>query len=679
MVQKGDVRQYISNGVAEKNQLGAYAGLVNQAMGATQSIAQQANQADIASKQIDLMSEWYKKNNEINTKYQADPTNPQRETDLKEAFETLSEQYQVNPFVQSQWNEVKRAVFDKTKMYNAQWQENQLKTNAQNNLKNGYEQLVNQVSMLGLNGAGIDDIRLTYSNGVDALRKGATSVLGDVVAENFLHDSTHDMMTTYISALAQNNPLKAQELLKDEGVRNDIGRAETLEKLDGYVASSLANQNKKTAINELGNVLRSMNSEEADEIINGKADLNKVMKFVENNKGLPDGSKEMILSIYGINSTKNDYVYDVNKKKIVKRESLSGGSGGKAIGKMTALEKRLCAENLEQDLHNLLSFDDMGELDVKNVQKNKTQQQASEQLIGYMKNVARLQERIDTAYNSQAIDKSTRQRMMNDYIAPVTDYIQSKVEQFDEKSLGIAGQKLGYGRINKMFNTDGLKGNELRDMQRQKLFAQNYYLDELNKAVQEAGMKSIYDIEDLKPHLQKEIYQRASENAIKRAERWTDKPELFFAKEFPDIYLQPSKYFKANEAKAINHIVAEATFKRKFENPDGSSKIDLKSYADMKCKEEMRKQYKANQIKAGNTLGLIKDANYSMSNPLPKNYGELVKELNGMGYTIKDFQEFTAEKGYVKNGYDLWKGYMSDAHMKALLDLRQVRAMKGRK
>ena len=215
MTQRGDDRQYLTRGVTEQDFSGQYANMVNQAMGATQSITQKANESDLASKQIDLATEWYKKNNEINLKYQADPTNPQRETDLQEAFNALSENYKVNPFVEKQWGDIKRQVFDRSKMYNAQWAEKQQQSNAQTNLQNGYVKLINQVSMLGMNGAGLDDIRMTYANGVDALRTGASSVLGEVVADNFLNDSTHDFMTTYISALAVNNPLQAQELLKD--------------------------------------------------------------------------------------------------------------------------------------------------------------------------------------------------------------------------------------------------------------------------------------------------------------------------------------------------------------------------------------------------------------------------------------------------------------------------------
>lgn len=684
-IQQGDTRQYFSKHEGAIDTTGQYANMINKGIQSGVSITQKANESTMASNQIDLSTRFLAENNKINTKYQADPTNPQREVELRQAFDSLASQYKINPVCEKQWADIKTNVYDRYKTYNAQWVEKQQQSNISTNLKNGYENLTNQISMLGLNGAGVDEMRLVYANGIEGLRNGAVAGLGEVVVDDFLKDSNHDIMTTYLSALALNNPLEAQRLLKDEGVRNDIGRAETLQKLDDYVANSLSNQAKRTAVNELGNTLRGMNSEEANNIINGKADLNKVMKFIESNKNLPEGSKDLILGIYGI-SSKTDYYYDRDKKKIVKDpEGGSRRSGSRVAGtKMTVLDKKLCAEQLEQDLHNLISFstDNSGNLNVKEIKKGKNQQQASDSLIGYMRNVAGMQERIDTAYHTGAITKDDRNRMMKQYIAPVTDYLDSNLEQLDEKRFKFAGQKLGYDKIKQRFNTDGLKGDELRSMQKQKLFAQNYYLDELYKASKKLGLKNIYDIEGLNTLQQQEIYKTASDNALLRAKRWTDEPEIFFTKEYPDIALQPSVYFKANEAKIINHVVAEAVYKRAYENADGSSQLDdLKDYAQLKCKEEIMKKYKENQIRANQTMGALKTGDYRLHSPLPKNYGELENELKNMGYTVKDFHQFAVENGYVEPmNNNQWRqgGYLNKWYMNALLDLRQAKSIKNK-
>lgn len=101
-VQRGDIRQYLPQGIANQDFSGQYARLAENAMNAGVSITEKANQSTLANNQIDLSTKFLAKNNEINTKWQADPTNPEREKELKQAFESLSSQYKVNPLVQNQ-------------------------------------------------------------------------------------------------------------------------------------------------------------------------------------------------------------------------------------------------------------------------------------------------------------------------------------------------------------------------------------------------------------------------------------------------------------------------------------------------------------------------------------------------------------------------------------------------
>ena len=679
-IQRGDERQYYQQEASRTN-IGDMALLANEALNTGMSIVQKANESNLANNQIDLSTKFLAKNNEINTKYQADPTNPEREVEIQEAFEQLAGSYNINPVCQGQWNTIKNDVYNRYKQHNAQWVEKQQTTNIETNLKNGYETLSNQISMLGLNGASVDDMRLVYANGIQGLRTSATAKLGSVVVDNFLKDADHDFMTTYISAVALNNPLEAQRLLADEGVRNDIGRAETIEKLENYVINSVSNQQKRTAVAELGNVLRSMNSDEADDILNGKADLNRVMKFIEGNKNLPEGSKDLILGIYGIGK-KQEYIYEPSTGKIVKKEDTSS-KGGNGL-KLTPEQKGYVAETLENDLHDLMEFSLSGEgvKKVKDIKKNKNQVEAQNSVIGYMQKVAGMQARIDTAYNAGAISKDERKRLMNSYITPVTDYLEANLEQLDEGRF--LGSKLGYDKIKKQFSTEGLKKqDDIRAVNRQKLFAQNYYLDELHKVVQgsKGALKSVYDIESLSPAQQREIYQTASDNALKRAKRWTDKPEYFFAKEFPEIYSEPFVMFKQDKALQINKNVAEAVYKREFENPDGTSNLDLKEFANSKMYEEIVREAKANRIKANGTL-FPQEQRVTLHAPDPKTYQELESKLKEMGYTINDFHNFAVENGYVQpTNNNQWRqgGYLNPWYMRAYRDLRYADALKNKK
>ena len=209
MIQRGNIREYYSKELTGHEvsegikQVGT--GIAN-AIGTVQSVTEKANESKLANYQIDLSNKFMKINNDINTKYQSDPTNPQRNKELDEAFSLLAGQYKVNPLVEGRWGEIKNNILNNYKTYNARWEMQQQQTNAQNDLKNGYEALNNQISMLGANGAKFDEVKLAYDNGISGLRNGATAVLGSEITENFLKDANHDFMTTYISSLATNNP-----------------------------------------------------------------------------------------------------------------------------------------------------------------------------------------------------------------------------------------------------------------------------------------------------------------------------------------------------------------------------------------------------------------------------------------------------------------------------------------
>ena len=643
MIQRGNIREYYSKELTGHEvsegikQVGT--GIAN-AIGTVQSVTEKANESKLANYQIDLSNKFMKINNDINTKYQSDPTNPQRNKELDEAFSLLAGQYKVNPLVEGRWGEIKNNILNNYKTYNARWEMQQQQTNAQNDLKNGYEALNNQISMLGANGAKFDEVKLAYDNGISGLRNGATAVLGSEITENFLKDANHDFMTTYISSLATNNPLEAQRMLQDAAVQNDIGNADTLEKLNSYVANSMQKQSEKAAVMDLASSLRKMNSKEADELLSGRANLNQVTRFIENNKSLTEGSKEMLLGIYGIRST-NDYVYNKTKKSVVKKDGEGGGNL-----KLSDVQKRTMAEQLEVDLHEMIENfgSDDAVIKTKGNTKGDAANEAHTKLVDRMKSVAQMQGRIDAAYAAGAIGKDERKRLMQSFIEPIINFVETNAEQFDEKSWigGIGGSKLGYENIKKQFNLDGLKGEELKDMQRQKLFAQNYYLDELNIQAQTLGMKSIYEIEGLAPRQQQEIYKVASENALTKAKRWTDKPEYFFAQEFPDEYSVPFKMFGQNKALEINRIVAAEVYKEKF---NGADSAKLKDIANSKMFEEMRKEVKYQQVQAATYLT---QSRTMLAPSDPKNVDEFRKRIEALGMSEKQFYDEAFDRGMIK-------------------------------
>ena len=235
-IQRGNERQYFAHeltGHEVSQGIKQIGNSLSNTLNNVVNVTQKANEAKLANYQVDLSTRWLAKNNEINTKYQSDPDNPERERELQESFDILAGEYKVNPLCENQWHSIKTDVYNRYKQYNAQWSLRQQQTNASNDLKNGYEALNKQVAMLGMNGASVDEIRLVYANGIDGLRRGATAVLGAEVTEGFLKDSSHDVMAEYLDGLIMSNPAEAVRLLNDpnSGVLNDLGNTKTIESL----------------------------------------------------------------------------------------------------------------------------------------------------------------------------------------------------------------------------------------------------------------------------------------------------------------------------------------------------------------------------------------------------------------------------------------------------------------
>lgn len=636
-VQRGDTRQYFSHEAENVNSVGQVASILGGAVEAGVDIAEKAQQSKIANYRVDLSTKFLAKNNEINLKYQSDPTNPERERELKETFDSMADGYKINPVSQTQWKLVKDDVYNRYKQYNADWQIKQQQSNVQNDLKNGYESLNNQISMLGMNGASIEEMRLIYDSGIEGLKNGAISALGSEVVENFLKDSNHDIMTTYISSLAVDNPLQAQKLLQNKGVQEDIGNAETIEKLNSYVASSIQNQSKRTAVNELGNTLRSMNSADAENILDGKANLNQVMKFIETNKNLPEGSKDLILDIYGIGS-KTEYVYDREKKKIVKKPERGGHGRGKgslsSLSKMSKMEKIDCANNLELALQDMFSFSDTEHINPKKVLKNNTASGINSLVLNRLQGVAEAQGALDTAYSAGIIDKQKRQKLMNSYIQPMTDYLEANLIELDERK-GWIGTKLGYGNIKRAFDVENA-GRQKNAVRKNLLTAQGYYYSALDKARKSYGFSSIYDLETLPSGEQQKIYKTASDTAIANAKKFGEHPELFFKQEYPQLYSQGISLFGVKDGTDVAKKVAQEVYNAPEDKKIDVAKVMSDAIVNMKSFKKQQATELVNSIVATNKM-------YGEGKVL-SNY-DIEPRANALGLTMKQLTNDAYSKG----------------------------------
>ena len=505
-VQRGDIQQVFSNVAEQSADFSQIGNSINRAIFAASDVAAIANESKLANMQIDLANEALKLNNEINIKYQADPTNPERDREFNEGFELLAGKYQVNPLIQGKWGRIKTHVLNNYKQYNARWQVQQQQTNASNDLKQGYENSVNQMFLLGQNGSSIDEVRMIYTNNEEALSIPARNQLGDVVVSSAMSRFKHDSLANYLNGVIQSDPAKALTLLNDDtnGVLNDLGDADTIMRLKQSAQNKLLRKTQIDAVDRVANYIVQNNdlfekafngtitTQEASDLINGDIDNN--MKAVLSEMlGYTSDANEAQKTIY------SEYVLD-DKKWVFQDEN------GKTR-KMASEEKREITSELFLKGSRIL---------------NGLEDLSAEEAA---KEVALFQSQIAQA-RFLGIDEGDYNELMKNFVLPATQNIQSDAQQYITG--GRFFNKFGYNQIEDYFkeefkNTD----KDEKEIDKEQALASVYYWGELRNECDRRGM-ALGDINQLSSEEKKAMFDKAAKNAINQTKATSSNPQLWF-------------------------------------------------------------------------------------------------------------------------------------------------------
>lgn len=605
-IQQGDTRQYLSQGIAELSNLGQMATALNQGLQAGVSITQKANESTMASNQIDLSTKFLAENNKINLKYQADPTNPQREVELKQAFESLSNQYKINPLCQKQWSDIKNSVYDRYKMYNAQWVEKQQQTNIQTNLKSGYENLINQMFTLGSDGASIDDVRLAYANGYDALKMGAVAGLGEVVTEQALKSLQHDCTAMYFTGLMQTDPAKALELLNDEnsGVANDLSNGDTLIKLKQSAQQKLLKKAEVDAVDRIANYVQK-NNDLFNKVFDGTISTSEAQELLQN-ENVDRKMRHILSNMLGYSSS-SDYSVDIDSGKIINKEeeSSSGSGGGASAGndetyseliignkKWTFVGKKgKLRQPTSQEKDEITSELFLKGSQILNGMKDRTPQEA-------MRQVAEFQSQIAQA-RYFGIDKGDYNKLMNDFVLPATENIQAEAKGFTTRAHWYGHNHYGYSQIEDYFNKnfDGKTEKNRNERDKEKALASVYYWSALQNECSQRGIK-MSDLNNLSGTEKAGIFSKSAKQAIDLARANSANPQLWFRSANPQYVSMIHSMLPNTQANdVITNIAVSA-----MSNPSMSEK-DFNILINREVQKEYAKMRTSNKsvVFGGNT------------------------------------------------------------------------------
>lgn len=606
-IQRGDARQYLSQAIANQDFSGQYAKIAENAMNAGISITEKANQSTLANNQIDLSTKFLAKNNEINTKWQADPTNPERENELKQAFESLSSQYKVNPLVQKQWNDIKNDVFNRYKTYNAQWIEKQQQTNASVNLKNGYEKLINQASMFGMNGASLDEVKLIYAEGINALKNGATPQLGEIVVSDALNSATHDYMASYLNGMIESNPAQAVQMLDSQDIQNDIGDVDTINKLKESARAKMLKQTEIEAVDRIAGYINK-NNDVFSKALDGTLTTMEAQEFLSD-KSVDRNMRKILSDMLGY-SAKADLWVDqetgeVHSEKADKeKEQLAeyGDGSYQTYSTLTIGNKQWTFLNSKgklrqptaQEKDEITSELYLAGSQMLNNIEGKTPQES-------LRKVAEFQAKVAQA-SYFGIDKSDYNNMMNNFVLPATANIQEDAKNYNA-NIHQWGHidRFGYQQIDKYFDDfekslDDTKAN--RDMvAKEKSLASVYYWSALNNYCSQNGI-SMQQLQKMDRHETAALYKKAAGEAIQKAKATSKIPQLWFRSANPQYVSQIRNLLPNDNANNVITNIAVAA----MSNPNMSDK-DLNQIINREVRNEYAKMRTQNKsvVFGGNT------------------------------------------------------------------------------
>lgn len=640
-IQRGDDRQYfahelpgneVSRGIKAVGD--SFINTVNTGM----SIVQKANESTLANNQIDLSTKFLAKNNEINTKYQADPTNPAREEEMKQAFDSLADQYKVNPLVAPQWNEIKNNVYNGFRTYNAQWAQKQQQTNATVNLKEGYEKFINQASMLGMNGASVDEVKLIYESGITALKKGATPQLGEITVGEALNTASQDYLASYLNGVIESNPAMAIEMLDRKDIQNDLRDVNTINKLKQSARAKMLKQTELEAVDRVAGYI-TKNNDVFSKALDGTLTTIEAQEFLSD-KNVDRNMRKILSDMLGY-SSREDYWVDAesgelhsiksDKAKEQMAEFADGTFqtystltiGNKRWQFVTAKGKlRQPTPQEKEDIRNELYL--RGSQLLNNVEGS-TPQQSLRAIAQYQSQIAQ------ASYFGLA--RGDYDKLMNDFVLPATQNIQEDAKKYNANihQWGYI-DKFGYQQIDKYFNDfekslgSKPKQKEKEQIAREKSLASVYYWSSLNNYCSQNGI-SMQQLQKMDRHETASIYKKAATDAIQKSKTTSQNPQLWFRAANPQYVSQIRNLLPNDNANDVITNVAVAA----MSNPNMTDK-DLGIIIDREVRNEYAKMRTQNKslVFGGNTKYDEYINNYAMLNGIdPLLVKAVIKQESG--------------------------------------------------
>lgn len=461
--------------------------------------------------------------------------------------------------------------------------------------------------MFGMNGASLDEVKLIYAEGINALKKGATPQLGEVVVGDALNSATHDYMASYLNGMIESNPAQAVQMLDSKDIQNDIGDVDTINKLKQSARSKMLKQTELEAVDRIAGYINK-NNQVFSKALDGTLTTMEAQEFLSD-KSVDRNMRKILSDMLGYSSKADLWVDqetgEVHSEKADKeKEQLAeyGDGSYQTYSTLTIGNKQWTFLNSKgklrqptaQEKDEITSELYLAGSQMLNNIEGKTPQQS-------LRKVAEFQAKVAQA-SYFGIDKSDYNNMMNNFVLPATASIQEDAKNYNA-NIHQWGHidRFGYQQIDKYFNDfekslDDTKAN--RDMvAKEKSLASVYYWSALNNYCSQNGI-SMQQLQKMDRHDTAVLYKKAAGEAIQKAKATSKTPQLWFRSANPQYVSQIRSLLPNNNANNVITNVAVAA----MSNPNMSDK-DLNQIINREVRNEYAKMRTQNKsvVFGGNT------------------------------------------------------------------------------
>lgn len=425
-------------------------------------------------------------NQNYRTKYEKDPFNEQAQQDYKADQKAIFDKYSegISPFFNDTYVQHTQKLAATSDLTFQAWQYTQARKNTVDSINASMKNNFSQAMLNGQQFGESDNLdfsgALNFKDSKAALMSSGSKILGEQSTGEMLKTYDEDYAKSFISGVAETNPLKALRLLEDDGVKKSIGDTGTYLKLKEAV------ENRAMKVQE----------------INGQKEVLGVLK---NENNLLTKSLEKPLSYAELQQTFAEQNIGVEAQKFFMK---ANGYTSKEDTKLTSSQKLQGKADLYNRLESMTGTDEEG-----NVKELTT-----EDISGF-------QSEIYKAMDQGVLDEKEGAQYISRLAAPLAESKEAHLEQFSTGTYNPLSEDVGFEAVKDYYSKNieikpgegekqvGAVSEALNNTNKVKLY--DFYYDALDANAKSFGLSGAGDVPKLDKPQRRKLYADAQKEATR--------------------------------------------------------------------------------------------------------------------------------------------------------------------